>query len=141
MADITTKYLGLELKNPVIASSSTLTDNVESIKQLEEAGVSAIVLRSIFEEEITLESDHFIREAAKEGFDEDLFDYYDARVKQHNVEKYLELIADAKREVSIPIIASINCSTNHEWNFFASKIEEAGAEEKEGQSRREEWER
>ena len=128
MADIKTKYLGLELKNPIIASSSTLTDNIESIKQLADAGVSAIVLRSIFEEEITLESDHFIKEAAKEGFDEDLFDYYDARVKQHNVEKYLELISNAKREVDVPVIASINCATNHEWNFFASKIEEAGAD-------------
>jgi len=128
MADLSTKYLGLELKNPIIASSSTLTDNIESIKQLAAAGVSAIVLRSIFEEEITLETDNFVEEAVKDGYDEGLFDYYDKKIKQENVNKYLSLISDAKAAVDVPVIASINCMSNHEWTYFAKKIEDAGAD-------------
>jgi len=112
MADLSTNYLGLKLKNPIIASSSTLTDNVKSIKELENNGASAIVLRSIFEEEITLESEDYIRSAVEEGYDEGLFDYYDKKVKQNNVANYLTLIKDAKKEVTIPIIASINCMSN-----------------------------
>ncbi len=128
MADLTTTYLGLELKNPIIASSSTLTSNVENIKHLEEAGVSAVVLRSIFEEEITLEANRFITNAVKDGYDEGLFDYYDKKVKQNNVENYLKLIKDAKDTVKIPVIASVNCKSNHEWIYFAKKIQNAGAD-------------
>ncbi len=128
MVDIRTNYMGMELKNPVIASSSTLTDNVKSIEELEQAGVSAVVLRSIFEEEITLEMEHEIKEAVKEGFDEGLFDYYDAKIKQDNISKYIQLIKDAKSAVDIPIIASINCISNHEWTYFTKKIEDAGAD-------------
>lgn len=128
MADLSTNYLGLKLLNPIIASSSTLTDNVKSIKELENNGASAIVLRSIFEEEITLESEDYIKSAVEEGYDEGLFDYYDKKVKQNNVDNYLTLINDAKKEVNIPIIASINCMSNHEWIYFAKKIEAAGAD-------------
>ncbi len=128
MANLTTTYLGLELKNPIIASSSTLTSNVENIIHLEKSGVSAVILRSIFEEEITLEANRFIEHAVKDGYDEGLFDYYDKKVKQNNVDDYLKLIKDAKAAVSIPVIASINCKSNHEWIYFAKKIEEAGAD-------------
>ncbi len=128
MLDLTTIYLGLKLKNPIIASSSTLTDNVKSIKELVNNGASAIVLRSIFEEEILLETEDFIQDAISEGYEAELFDYYDKKVKQNNVHKYLQLIKDAKQEVDVPILASINCMTNHEWIYFAKKIEEAGAD-------------
>jgi dihydroorotate dehydrogenase (fumarate) len=128
MADLTTTYLGLKLKNPVIASSSTLTSNAENIIELEKSGVSAVVLRSIFEEEITLETNRFIEHAVKDGYDEGLFDYYDKKVKQNNVEDYLKLIKDAKAAVDIPVIASINCKSNHEWIYFAKKLEDAGAD-------------
>jgi hypothetical protein len=90
----------MELKNPIIASSSTFTDNVESIRDLEQAGVSAVVLRSIFEEEISLEMEHEIKEAIKEGFDEGLFDYYDAKIKQDNISDYIKLIKDAKSAIA-----------------------------------------
>lgn len=128
MIDISTQYLGMKLKNPVIASSSTLTAHIDDIKKLEEAGVSAVVLRSIFEEEITLEANRFIENAVNEGYDEALFDYYDKKVKQTNVNNYLQLIADAKASVDIPVIASINCKSNHEWIYFAKKLEDAGAD-------------
>ncbi len=128
MADLSTNYLGLTLKNPVIASSSTLTSEIDKIKELEKSGVSAVVLRSIFEEEITLEANKFIVNAVKEGYNEGLFDYYDKKVKQNNVADYLKLIKDAKAAVDIPVIASINCKSNHEWIYFAKKIENAGAD-------------
>jgi len=128
MIDLSTTYLGLKLKNPIIASSSTLTSNVERIIHLEKSGVSAIVLRSIFEEEITLETNRFIEHAVEDGYDEGLFDYYDKKVKQDNVENYLKLIKDTKAAVDIPVIASINCKSNHEWIYFAKKLENAGAE-------------
>ena len=128
MANLTTTYLGLELKNPIIASSSTLTSNVENIVHLEKSGVSAVVLRSIFEEEITLEANRFIEHAVKDGYDEGLFDYYDKKIKQNNVDDYLKLIKDAKAAVEIPVIASVNCKSHHEWIYFAKKIEDAGAD-------------
>ncbi len=128
MADLTTTYLGLKLKNPIIASSSTLTSNVDNIIHLEKNGVGAVVLRSIFEEEISLEANKFIEHAVKDGYDEGLFDYYDKKVKQNNVEDYLKLVKDAKAAASIPVIASVNCKSNHEWIYFAKKIEEAGAD-------------
>ncbi len=128
MLDISTNYLGIKLNNPIIASSSTLTDNIESIKKLVENGAAAVVLRSIFEEEITLESEAYIKEAVNEGFDEGLFDYFDAQVKQHNVEKYLGLIAEVKRSVDVPVIGSINAISNHEWFYFAKRMEESGVD-------------
>ncbi len=128
MADLTTKYLGLSLKNPVIASSSTLTDNIESIKNLEENGAAAVVLRSIFEEEITMEAEHVVSQAVKEGYDEGLFDYFDSRVKQQNVDDYLDLILECKRQTQIPVIGSINAMSDHEWVYFAKKMVEVGVD-------------
>ncbi len=128
MPDLSTTYLGLKLKNPIIASSSTLTDNVESVKNLAKNGASAVVLRSIFEEEITMEAEHYVKEAINSGYDESLFDYFDSRVKQHNVEQYLDLLLELRRHVTIPIIGSINAVTNHEWMYFAKKMEANGAD-------------
>lgn len=128
MADLSTTYLGMKLKNPIIASSSTLTDNVESIKNLEQNGIGAVVLRSIFEEEITLESEHVIADAIKNGYDEGLFDYFDAKVKQNNVSDYLDLLLELKRQVNIPVIGSINCMSDHEWIYFAKKMQGVGVD-------------
>lgn len=124
MANLETTYLGLNLKNPIIVSSSGLTSNVESIKKLEANGAAAVVLKSLFEEQIlheagslTVHSDYPEAE-----------DYLKAYVTSNNVEKYLELIAKAKETVSIPIIASINCISASKWIDFAAKIQEAGAD-------------
>ena len=124
MANLETTYLGLNLKNPVIVSSSGLTSNVESIKKLEANGAAAVVLKSLFEEQIlheagslTVHSDYPEAE-----------DYLKAYVTSNNVEKYLELITKAKSEVGIPIIASINCISASKWIDFAAKIQEAGAD-------------
>jgi len=129
MINITTEFAGLKLKNPIIAGSSGLTSSVKSIKEIEKAGAAAIVLKSIFEEEITNEYDKILSEANNDDSYrlEDL-DYFDFKIKQDNLNNYIKLIKDAKDAVSIPIIASVNCVSSHEWTFFASKIEQAGAD-------------
>ena len=128
MADLSTQYLGMTLKNPVIAGSSGLTNSVKSIKQLEEGGAGAVVLKSIFEEEIAFEYDDILKEAESKGYDLDQFDYYDCKIKEDNINKYTALISEAKKSVSIPVIASVNCIYSHEWLAFASQLEKSGAD-------------
>ena len=129
MADLKTSYLGLDLKNPLIASSSSLSDSVDGIKALEGYGVGAVVLKSLFEEEIVLEMDHEekIHEKIKNASREH-FDYFDLKIKQRNISEYQDLIRDTKKAVDIPVIASVNCLYSHEWTYFTKKIEEAGAD-------------
>ncbi len=126
--DMQTRYLGLELKNPLIASSSTYTGSVEDIKGLEKAGVSAVVLKSLFEEEILGEANTVIDAGGDANLDHTSRDYIGYYVKQDNVSRYLGMIEKLKREISIPVIASINCATAGEWIEFAKKIENAGAD-------------
>ena len=128
MPDLSIKYLGLDLKSPVIAGSSSLTNSIEHLKAIEKAGAGAVVLKSVFEEEIYLE---YAQEFDKLGpMDNNLefLDYYDLEIKKENLKQYLQLITEAKAQLSIPVIASINCITSQEWGFFAKKIEAAGAD-------------
>ncbi len=127
-ANISTKFAGLQLKSPVIVSSSGLTGTTKHLKEFEDKGAGAIVLKSIFEEEILFEYDKFAQEAEKYGYDYEYLDYFDYKIKQDNLHKYVELIKAAKETVSIPVIASVNCVSPHEWTFFTKKIEEAGAD-------------
>jgi dihydroorotate dehydrogenase (fumarate) len=128
MIDLSCKYLGLPLKSPIIAASSGFTDSVQKIEQIEKHGAGAVVLKSIFEEEITLEYDKTLKEEAEKTGREEFLDYLDVRIRQENLNKYLQLIRDAKASVSIPVIASINCRSAFEWTSFASEIEKAGAD-------------
>jgi len=123
--DLSVKYLGLDLKSPLVVGSSSLTSNLDRLKKVEKAGAGAVVLKSIFEEEIYNEYNKVVDE---EDTNYGYLDYYDFKIKQDNIQKYIKLIEDAKAELTIPVIASINCSTNHEWMFFAKKIQEAGAD-------------
>ena len=129
MFDISTKYLGLNLKNPIIVGSSGLTGAVKSIKQLEENGAAAVVLKSIFEEEIIFEFEDVLKKIDSKGYHnlED-FDYYDFELKAKKINKYINLIEECKQTVSIPVIASINCLYSHEWSFFSKQLENAGAD-------------
>ncbi len=123
--NLSVNYLGLKLKSPIIAGSSSLTMNLNNLKKIEKAGAGAIILRSLFEEEITLEYNHLVKAGVEsEGY----MDYYDVKIKNDNINNYLEYIKDAKATVNIPIIASINCTSSHEWTYFAKKLEEAGAD-------------
>ena len=126
--DLTTTYLGLTLDNPIIAGSSGLTDSVEKVRRLERGGAGAVVLKSIFEEEIAYEHEDVLKDAEAAGVNLDQFDYYDFHLKGKKVNNYIELIKGAKKEVSIPVIASINCVYSHEWISFAQQIQEAGAD-------------
>jgi len=130
--DLTTSYLGLELKNPIIAGSSGLTSTLNGIVSLEEQGAGAVVLKSIFEEEILLDVNARLKEAEESpviysGLSETL-DYIDLHIREENLKKYLQLIRDAKKAVSIPIIASINCISHEDWIHFTRRMEEAGAD-------------
>lgn len=130
MADLTTTYLGLTLKNPVVASASPLSKKLEGIRRLEEAGASAVVMYSLFEEQITHESlalDHFLNRGT-ESFAEALSYFPDLENYNIGPEEYLNLIRRAKEAVSIPIIGSLNGVSAGGWVEYARKIEEAGAD-------------
>ena len=126
--DLSTTYLGLPLKNPVIVGSSGLTDSPEKIKEWEKNGAAAVVLKSLFEEEIIFEYEEVLKEVKNTGYNMEQFDYYDFVLKKKKLDAYLALIEDAKKAVSIPVIASVNCVYSHEWTAFADKIQDAGAD-------------
>jgi dihydroorotate dehydrogenase (fumarate) len=128
MPDLTTTYMGLRLKNPLLAGSSGLTGTREGLQQLQEGGVAAVVLKSIFEEEIAAEADDAVSRAARKGMSLESYDYYDYEVRGARVSSYVDLIRQAKSAVSIPVIASVNCTYSHEWVSFAKDIEAAGAD-------------
>ncbi len=124
MANLETVYLTLQLKNPVIISSSGLTNSVEKIKKLEENGAGAVVLKSLFEEQINYEAGKLMLSSDYP----EAADYITMYSKENAINDYLQLISDAKKTISIPVIASINCISSDEWVNFAKKIEEAGAD-------------
>jgi dihydroorotate dehydrogenase (fumarate) len=132
MIDLSVTYAGLTLKNPIIVGSCGLTNSVESLKKLESNGAAAVVLKSIFEEQILHQTDFEITEAQKNEFlyaqYSESIDYIDQYIKEDTVTSYLKLIKDAKKELLIPVIASINCVSNYEWARFAKRIEDAGAD-------------
>ena len=127
MANLKTTYLGLNLKNPLVVSSSGLTNSVEKIKKLSEAGAGAVVIKSLFEEQINQEINHAIHSG--HGFDyPEAEDYMREYSRQNSVSEYLQLIREAKAAVDIPVIASINCYSADEWVNFAQDIQKAGAD-------------
>ena len=125
MVDISVNYMGLELKSPFIAASSGYTADLEKIVALARCGAGAVVLKSLFEEQISIDTG-FLQTAATEHTE--TFDYLHRYVADHAVEEYLELIKEAKRRSGIPVIASINCYSNSSWVNFAGEIERAGAD-------------
>jgi dihydroorotate dehydrogenase (fumarate) len=128
MANISTRFFGLDLKSPVIAASSSMTGHAEQVIKLAEAGAGAIVLKSIFEEEIYHELQEELSLRSGLHSDPEYLDYFDYVIKDENIKKYLKLIADVKARTSVPIVASINCISSSDWVLFARKIEEAGAD-------------
>lgn len=130
MTDLTTTYLGLKLKNPLVASASPLSKKVDRVKQMEDAGVSAVVMYSLFEEQITNESnalDYFLNRGT-ESFAEALT--YFPEMESYNIgpDSYVDLISKIKESVDIPIIGSLNGVTTGGWIEYAKKIEQAGAD-------------
>jgi len=126
MADLTTRYLGLELRNPLIVGSCTHTINPARVQALAEQGAGAVVLKSIFEEQIMAEVESMM-EALEE--DTQAYDYVRADLPmQLGPQTYLERIREIKGLVDIPIIASINCVSPQRWAEFGKKVEAAGAD-------------
>ncbi|MGF1670217.1 MAG: dihydroorotate dehydrogenase-like protein [Balneolaceae bacterium] len=126
-----TEYLGLSLKNPLVVSASPLSNDVDTVKKLENAGASAVVMYSLFEEQITAENqalDHYLSTSG-ESYAE-ATSYFPEPTEYHNLhaEEYLEQIESLKDAVDIPVIASINGISKGGWISYAKKMEEAGAD-------------
>jgi dihydroorotate dehydrogenase (fumarate) len=128
MADIQCKYMGLSLKSPVIVGSSGLTYSIEKMKKMERCGAGAVILKSIFEEQITNEVLQNVGEAQFDVSYRDALDYIKGYTEMASYEKYAQLIQNAKKELSIPVIASINCSSDGDWASYAKRVEDAGAD-------------
>jgi dihydroorotate dehydrogenase (fumarate) len=136
--------MGLSLKSPVIAGSSGLTNSLDDLKKIEAAGAGAVVLKSIFEEQVQIESQ--VAEHSDKGempawnaafekiISEDPFAYEEAYqyiagyARENTLEKYLHFVSEAKKALTIPVIASINCVSSFNWMDFAKRIEHAGAD-------------
>lgn len=130
MTDLTTNFMGLSLSNPLVASASPLSKRVETVKKLEDAGVSAVVLYSLFEEQINHESkalDYFLSRGT-DSFQEASTFYPDFEHYNVGPEKYLEHISALKRAVNIPIIASLNGVSSGGWVDYAKRMQDSGAD-------------
>ena len=130
MVDLSTTYLGLNLRNPLVASASPLSRKIDKARKLEEAGISAIVMYSLFEEQIikeSLELDHYLSRGT-DSFPEAPTHLPDGGLYGISPERYLDQVAGLKRALSIPVIGSLNGVSKGGWTNYARKIQEAGAD-------------
>jgi dihydroorotate dehydrogenase (fumarate) len=127
MTNLETNYMGLKLKNPIVIASSGLSNSIEKIVALEKAGAGAIVLKSIFEEQINNEVRHLINRDPQNQYPEDE-DYIWNYTRNNSITRHLNLLSEAKKETEIPIIASINCMSTSEWTVFAKDFQDSGAD-------------
>jgi len=125
MVDFSTEYMGISLKNPIIIGSCGLTNSAASIQNLEANGAAAVVLKSLFEEQILMEVDSL---KSDQSIHAEELDYIAGYTRQHTLDEYLNLVSESKKAVSIPIIASINCASAAEWTAFAKRLQDAGAD-------------
>jgi dihydroorotate dehydrogenase (fumarate) len=144
MENLQTSYLGLTLRNPLIAGSCGITNSISNIRELASKGVGAVVIKSLFEEQITIESNNVIKseegeiktftQAPDKLFGKRIYDYDEAYsyifdyAKANTLEKYLAFLREAKKSVDIPVISSINCVSNQNWHSFAKKIQDSGVD-------------
>src|SRR5262249_30284082 len=130
MIDLTTSYLGLSLKNPLVASASPLCEDLVNLRDMEDDGAAAVVLHSLFEEQLALEGQDLDRQLSRgaESFPEALSYFPDMADYNFGPEGYLEHIREAKAALDIPVIASLNGSTTGGWVRYAREIEKAGAD-------------
>jgi len=129
MTDLSTTWLGLKLRNPIVVSSSSLTGSLDKLKVVEDAGAGGVVLKSIFEEQLIIEAEKLDSTlAAGAGFQEATSSFFADIPMEWGPEEYLKLIADAKKSLKIPVIASVNCVSQGSWSEYAKKIETAGAD-------------
>ena len=125
MATTEVKYLGLDLKSPVIVSSCSLTADVDKVKEMQRAGAGAVVMKSLFEEQIRGEVEFMA--SAGHSYPE-MDDYLHAYIRSNSIAQYTEKVKALKQAVTIPVIASINCYSPGEWVEYARQVEAAGAD-------------
>ena len=127
MADLKTKYMGIELETPVIAASSGQTASVDKVKEFEQGGAGAVVLKSLFEEQILYDSNK-MTEGYNADIHADALDFFNGMSTNYFLDEYLTLIEDCKKAVNIPVIASVNCVSNGAWLKYAKRFENVGAD-------------
>ncbi len=126
--DLSTEYMGLKLKSPIIVSSSKLTGELNNIKKCADVGAGAIVLKSLFEEQLIADSNVLMDQDIKYFWFPEAIEHINKHSKEYGLKQTLELIKGTKQYTDIPVIASINCISAHEWPQFAKKLEDAGAD-------------
>ncbi len=124
MIDLKTNFVGLTLKSPVIAGSCGLTADVEKLKEMEKNGAGAVILKSVFEEQIRMD----IQKMTGNSTSPEEEDYLRNYVRANSLQQYIDLVKAAKKNINIPVIASINCIADGEWVNFAKELEQAGAD-------------
>ncbi len=126
MADLSVNYMGIALASPVIVSSSSLTGTLDGIKRCADAGAGAVVIKSLFEEQIDIEVE---RESAGSDYIHPEAEAYFRQMSKHlGPEHYLAMVEKAKKELRLPVIASLNCVTDKWWGNFAGQLEKSGAD-------------
>lgn len=126
--DLSTTYMGLRLPNPFIVSSCKLTGNITDIRKCLDSGAGAIVLKSLFEEQLIANSNKLMDQDPKYFWYPEAVDFINSHSKEYGVGQYLQLISDAKKHAVVPVIASINCVTPTTWPQFAKSLVDAGAD-------------
>lgn len=124
MANLKTKFIGLELRSPIIAGSCGVTSDVNRLQEIANYGAGAVILKSVFEEQIDREAD---RALGDDSYPEEI-DYIRNYLRANTVQQHIDLVKLAKSKLDIPVIASVNCLRNGEWVSFATELEKAGAD-------------
>ena len=124
MLDLTSNYAGIALRNPIVVGSSGLTNSAQKIEKLVAAGAGAVVLKSLFEEQI----DALSKSMTSESDYPEAADYISGYVKANEINKYLDFVRDVKKRVNVPVIASINCYKAGDWTTYAKQIAETGVD-------------
>lgn len=125
MSNLSVNYMGMQLRSPILAASSGLTSQLDKVEAFDKAGVGAIVVKSLFEEQIVDEAEFLADQSHDYPESADYLHHY---IRHNSIAKYLKLIKEIKDTVSVPVIASINCHSMGEWVEFAKEIEDAGAD-------------
>ncbi|MBR6291552.1 MAG: dihydroorotate dehydrogenase-like protein [Bacteroidales bacterium] len=128
MMDTRTKYLGLELKSPIVVGSCGLTADIDKLAEMEAAGAGAVILKSVFEEQIIYDIKRNTHVVAPTDSYGDSYEYIAQHVADDSMGRYFSLIREAKKRLSIPVIGSINCYSYENWLTYASKFQEAGCD-------------
>ncbi len=128
MSKLDTKYMGLPVKSPIIVGSCGLSNNVENIEKMEAAGAGAVVMKSIFEEQIIFDIKKNANQIAPVDNYGDSYEYIAAHVASDNMSRFFSLVTEAKKRVQLPIIGSINCYSFENWLNYAKRFQEAGCD-------------